>query len=300
MTELPEPLTPAEADLQGYGFMPFYGHRLFGSDFNAKCNDAEWRAGVTLWWAAWNQVPAGSLPDDDAALCRLADLGRDIKTWCKLRLNALHGFIKCSDGRLYHKVLADLVNDAWDRRIADRDRKRKSRGQDADVTRTSHGQGPENPVTKGVTARYDRDRDRDRKGIKNLEKKKDFNNSTSFFRLPRGPARDLSLSGASVARSAGAKPHEVTQPVSHHAVAGPVEAFPSTAVRRFGLNGARGPDTSDPAIRQALWEQKISTAICRDLPPADAAAVIDSYLRGEPEAKHIFDEYDQALKAGAQ
>jgi len=135
--DLPEPLTPADADLQGYGFMPLYGHRLFGSDFNAKCNDTEWRAGVTLWWAAWNQIPAGSLPDDESALCRLADLGRDLKTWRRIRAQALYGFIKCSDGRLYHKTLAPLVKEAWERRQSERERKRKYRGRaqgrDADV-----------------------------------------------------------------------------------------------------------------------------------------------------------------------
>lgn len=128
MTELlPEPLVPPEVDLRGYGFMPLYGHHLFGSEFNARCNDAEWRAGVTLWWAAWNQVPAASLPDDDVALCRLADLGRDLKAWRKIRANALHGFVKCSDGRLYHKFLAQHAIEAWDRRVKERERKAKWR-----------------------------------------------------------------------------------------------------------------------------------------------------------------------------
>jgi len=137
MTDLPEPLTPPEADLQGYGFMPLYGHRLFGSGFNALSNDAEWRAGVTLWWAAWNQVPAGSLPDDDAALARLADLGRDVRRWRRLRANALRGFVKCADGRLYHTVLAPLVIEAWARRSADRRKKRRWRDK-----RLGQGQGP--------------------------------------------------------------------------------------------------------------------------------------------------------------
>ncbi len=132
MIEPPAPLVPVDCDLTGYGFMPLHGHRLFGSDFNARCSDSEWRAGVTLWWAAWNQVPAGSLPDDDMALCRLADLGRDTKTWRRLRANALHGWTKASDGRLYHPVLARLAIEAWDRRIRDRERKAKWRtGRDA-------------------------------------------------------------------------------------------------------------------------------------------------------------------------
>lgn len=125
--QLPPPLVPPDVDLTGYGWMPMHGHRLFGSEFNARCSDAEWRAGVTLWWAAWNQVPAASLPDDDVALARLADLGRDVKGWRKLRANALHGFVKCSDGRLYHKALAQFALEAWDKRVRERNRKAKWR-----------------------------------------------------------------------------------------------------------------------------------------------------------------------------
>jgi hypothetical protein len=100
----PQPLVPADVDLRGYEFMPFYGHRLFGSDFNARVSDAGFRAAVALWWNAWNQVPAASLPNDEVALCRLADLGRDLKTWRKVKSESLHGFVECSDGRLYHKA----------------------------------------------------------------------------------------------------------------------------------------------------------------------------------------------------
>lgn len=189
MNEFPDPLTPAEADLQGYGFMPFYGHRLFGSDFNARCNDAEWRAGVTLWWAAWNQVPAGSLPDDDTALCRLADLGRDVKAWRKLRTNALHGFVKCSDGRLYHKALSPLVIEAWDRRVAERDRKRKWRekkaGQNPDVPVLSPSpeHGPDADVPAERTGEDRTGQDSERTGdSKNIKK--------PLVKVPREVARE--------------------------------------------------------------------------------------------------------------
>ena len=73
MSDLPEPMTPADCDLRGLEYMPLLGQHLFGSEFNARANDSEWRAGLTLWWAAWCQVPAASLPDDDVALCALHD-----------------------------------------------------------------------------------------------------------------------------------------------------------------------------------------------------------------------------------
>jgi hypothetical protein len=118
---LPEPLTPSDCDLRGLEYMPLLGGHLFGSEFNARANDSEWRAALTLWWAAWCQVPAASLPDDDAALCRFADLGRDLKSWRKLRQGALHGWVKCADGRLYHPVLAEQALIAWDKRKQDRE-----------------------------------------------------------------------------------------------------------------------------------------------------------------------------------
>lgn len=117
---LPEPMTPPDCDLRGLEYMPLLGQRLFGSKFDAMANDSEWRAGLTLWWAAWTQCPAGSLPDDDMALCRLADLGRDLKHWKRLKERALHGFVKCSDGRLYHPTLAEQALVAWSKRKSDR------------------------------------------------------------------------------------------------------------------------------------------------------------------------------------
>lgn len=121
MTDLPAPLTPADCDLRGLEYMPLLGQHLFGSEFNARADDSEWRAGITLWWAAWCQVPAASLPDDDIALCRFADLGRDVKLWKKLRANALHGWVKCADGRLYHPTLAKQALLAWDKRRANKE-----------------------------------------------------------------------------------------------------------------------------------------------------------------------------------
>lgn len=141
--QLPAPLVPADVDLRGLEYMPFFGNHLFGSEFNARCTDSEWRAGVTLWWAAWNQVPAGSLPNDDVALTRLADLGRDIKAWRKVKERALHGFIECADGRLYHRFIATQALVAWEKRVKEREKKRRWReGRDRDNASRPPGQEP--------------------------------------------------------------------------------------------------------------------------------------------------------------
>ena len=140
----PEPLVPSNVDLRGLTWMPYYGDCLSRSELNARISDAGYRAAHNLWWAAWNSVPAASLPDDDVLLARAADLGRDLRTFRRIKEEALHGFIRCSDGRLYHRFLAELANDAWNRRINQRRRKQewrlKNNDKLHDVTGTGVGQ----------------------------------------------------------------------------------------------------------------------------------------------------------------
>lgn len=113
MTGTIEPLVPKEVDLRDFQFMPMDIVRLFNSDFHARANDTEWRAGVTLWLKSYHQVPAASLPDDDVSLARLAEFGRDIKGWAKIKKIALYGWVKCSDGRLYHPIVSEKAMRAW-------------------------------------------------------------------------------------------------------------------------------------------------------------------------------------------
>lgn len=118
---LPAPLTPADADLQDFPFMPLHVARLRDSDMAAiEEPEACWYA-VLLWCAAWHQLPAGSLPDNDTVLMRLAGLGRDRNTWALHRNGALRGWVLCSDGRLYHPVVAEQVIEAWESRTAHRE-----------------------------------------------------------------------------------------------------------------------------------------------------------------------------------
>lgn len=158
------PMTPSDCDLRGMEWMPLYGARLFGSDFDAHATDTEWRAAMQLWWSAWNQVPAASLPDDDVAQCRLAGLGRDLKAWRRVKDRALHGFVICSDGRLYHKALAEFALESWARRLKDRERKAKWREQrerkmDQDRTRTERGHGAGRNGDRDVPSQWDRTTD---------------------------------------------------------------------------------------------------------------------------------------------
>jgi hypothetical protein len=110
VTDLPAPLTPPECDLSDFQYMELDVRRLRDSKFASTPNGNAFRAGLVLWCAAWHQIPAASLPDDDVELASLAGFGRmpfSVKEWKKLRAEALHGFVKCSDGRLYHAVIAE-------------------------------------------------------------------------------------------------------------------------------------------------------------------------------------------------
>ncbi len=118
----PGPPTPADADLNGFPYMPLHVSRLLGSDLVTEATGDEFRAAILLWCAAWHQVPAGSLPTSDAALARLAQYGRDVKGFQKVKKGALRGWSECSDGRLYHPVVSGLVNDAWGKRLKNSNR----------------------------------------------------------------------------------------------------------------------------------------------------------------------------------
>lgn len=114
------PLVPADVDLQDFQYMPLDVRRLRDSDLaSLESPEACWAA-VLLWSASWHQVPAASLPDDDRVLANLAGYGRVVKEWQRVREGALRGWIKCSDGRLYHPVVAEKALEAWEGKLRQR------------------------------------------------------------------------------------------------------------------------------------------------------------------------------------
>lgn len=131
MTTLPQPLTPIDCDLRDFAFMPLDVVRLRDSDTTAISSGDEFRCAVLLWCVAWHQVPAGSLPDDDIVLSQYAGFGRVIREWQKVRDGALRGWVKCSDSRLYHPVVAEKANEAWAGRLKHREKKEAERQRKA-------------------------------------------------------------------------------------------------------------------------------------------------------------------------
>lgn len=193
MTDLPAPLTPADCDLRGLDYMPFHGARMYDSDFNARASDAEFRAAMALWWSSWQQLPAASLPDDDVVLCKLADLGRDVKSWKRVRSMAMHNFVLCSDGRYYHRFLAGEAIVAWEKRMAERLRKAKWRAQKSgsesaperghDSRGDADGDGDMPPLSPSRPAPRDADVPADGNGRDGTRRKKEKTTQPSF--VPR-------------------------------------------------------------------------------------------------------------------
>lgn len=141
MTNDPAPLTPADCNLQAFRDMPLDTVRMRGSDLLTEESAEAIVAALHLWMAAWHQVPAASLPDNDRALAKAAGYGRSVEAWMAVRDGALRGFVRCSDGRIYHRVLAEKANDAWDKRLryewakaGDRHRKAQKKLPEAERT----------------------------------------------------------------------------------------------------------------------------------------------------------------------
>jgi hypothetical protein len=106
--------------------MPLDVTRLRDSDLAVIASGDAFRAAVLLWCASWHQLPAGSLPKDERLLANLAGYGRDLEGWSRVRDDALHGFVECSDGRLYHSVVAEKALEAHGQRKAQKERTKKA------------------------------------------------------------------------------------------------------------------------------------------------------------------------------
>lgn len=148
MSNMVAPPIPPDVDLRNFPFTPIYRARLFASAFHAKATDSEWRAGMTLWLKSWDQHPSGSLPNDDVELCRLAEFGRDVKLWLKLKPMALSHWELADDGRLYHAVVSGYITEAWNKKLAGKKRTKAAR---AARRKTSATENATENVTEHVT-----------------------------------------------------------------------------------------------------------------------------------------------------
>lgn len=137
---LPEPLVPAEVDLRDFAFMPLDVARLRDSALIAEREPEEIVAAILLWSASWHQEPAASLPDNDKQLAKLAGYGRGIRDFLKVKEGALHGFVMCSDGRWYHRVVAEKAAEGWNGKLKEQHKRACDRARKSNKERASRGE----------------------------------------------------------------------------------------------------------------------------------------------------------------
>lgn len=131
-----EPLVAADVDLRGMTYMPLFGDRLLKSTTWIEASPPARCIALQLWWHAFaHEVPAASLPDNERVLAGLA--GLQLQVFRRWRAQAMRGWVKCSDGRLYHPVVAEVALEAWGARVSHRARTLKWREKKQGVTVTS-------------------------------------------------------------------------------------------------------------------------------------------------------------------
>jgi hypothetical protein len=134
--------------------------RLMSSELLALNGNDVLGAAIMLWCRAWKQKPAASLPDDDRVNAAFARL--KVAKFRKVKEAVLRGFIKCSDGRLYHSYLAMVATNFYDRKLAFR-KKREAEARRLknwrDSKRETHIETPDE--TRFVAAGNGKERERE-------------------------------------------------------------------------------------------------------------------------------------------
>ncbi len=109
------PLVPGQR-LDSRHYVPWYFDRFLTSHFVATVDPAAGFHAIILWSEALRQDPAGTLPEDDRELARLAGFGRDVAGWREVREGALYGWSPCLVGepgagqrRLMHRTIAEVA-----------------------------------------------------------------------------------------------------------------------------------------------------------------------------------------------
>lgn len=168
---LPSPLTAVDCDCTDLDGFMLNTERLMASELVALSSHEVVAAALFLWCRAWKQRPAASLPDDDRVNAAFSKL--PLAKFRKLKDEILRGFVKCSDGRLYHRVLSEEATGAYERKLAFQKRRAADakrlaewrKNQRATHDETHSETAPETPsetrfVQEGQGQGQDRDQER--------------------------------------------------------------------------------------------------------------------------------------------
>lgn len=163
---LPAPLVPASVDLRAYDWFPLKHKRLRKSAFWARASDTAKAISLELWCEAYEQVPAGSVPDDDHQLSDWAGYGRrDLTQWLAVKAEVMSAWVRCSDGRWYHPTLCEVALESWLERegrvrehLSAAERKRRERDDRSRMFKALRDRGivpPWNTKTADLRTAYD-------------------------------------------------------------------------------------------------------------------------------------------------
>lgn len=136
---LPEPPYPADVRARGWQF-ELDMERIEQSDTWLMAPDDMRPWLLMLWARAWTSSPCGSLPANRLMIARRIGMSPGA-----FELNAevlLRGWYLASDGRLYHRVVTEIVERMRDGRRFERERKQRQREQ----ARANQGETPSCPT----------------------------------------------------------------------------------------------------------------------------------------------------------
>ena len=142
---LPDPLVSAEVDLRSFPFMALDVVRLQRSKhwLIARQNPEVGFYSLNLWMAAWHELPAASIENDDEILSALA--GCSMARWQEVKNLVLRNWVLCSDNRLYHPVVAEKAREAWAKKLG-----RQGQTKAATIARNKKDK-QKKPETENVT-----------------------------------------------------------------------------------------------------------------------------------------------------
>jgi uncharacterized protein YdaU (DUF1376 family) len=177
MSDLPLPLVEANVDCTDLDGFYLNVERLMSSELLALHGNEIIGAAVLLWCRAWKQRPTASLPDDDrinAAFARLS-----LKKFREVKDAVMRGFVKCSDGRLYHVFLSKVATEAHRRKVAfqkkreaDAERLRQWRESQKETADVAPGARDETQNETHVETRFIADRNgKEGEGERNIKRK---------------------------------------------------------------------------------------------------------------------------------
>lgn len=144
----PEPLTPPGCDLRSHTYFPLHYDRLLRSKWWRRASDLARSRNIDLWAHAFREVPAASLPDDDADLADMAGFGRDLAAFLAAKAEIMEPWVLCSDGRHYHPTLSEVASELWDRMDAKRRANRERQNAHRERIKTASVTPGSDPVTR--------------------------------------------------------------------------------------------------------------------------------------------------------